>query len=98
MDSHKAQTTTAEVRMNDIRERNWTDVEVQEAISAIKKQPGLWEELEQIERTTGEFRNTEASTKELRVLARLHPECTLHEITQLNMAIRICRRVRLGLE
>jgi hypothetical protein len=84
--------------MNDINERNWTKIEVQEAIDAIKKEPSLWEELEQTERTTGEFRNTEASTNQRRVLARLHPDCTLHEITQLKLAIRIRRRAQLGLE
>jgi hypothetical protein len=80
------------------KSRDWTDTEVQEAISAIKKEPGLWEELEHIEKTTGDFANTEAEKREWRVLLALHPGSELHEKTQLYMAIRNYRRVQLGLK
>ena len=80
------------------KSRDWTEAEVQEAILEIKKEPGLWEELEQIEKTTGDFRDTEAEKKEWRALKRLHPECELHEATQLYIAIRKYRRGHLGLK
>jgi hypothetical protein len=69
---------------------------VQEAIAEIKKEPGLWEELKQIEKTTGDFRDTVAERKEWRRLIKLHPECQLHEMTQLHVAIRKYRRAQPG--
>jgi hypothetical protein len=79
------------------KSRDWTDTEVQEAVAAIKIEPGLWEELARIERTTGNFENSEAWLAENRILSTLHPECGLHEITQLYVAVRKHRRDELGL-
>ena len=78
--------------------RNWTEEEVHEAIAEIKREPGLWLELEHVERTTADFRGTEFGRREHRILVRLHPECTLSEITGLYWQIRDCRRSQLELK
>ena len=79
------------------KSRDWTEAEVQEAIAAIKQEPGLWEEVEHIEKTTGDF-EMEVHHKELRILFRLHQDCELNEITDLYHAIRNYRRAQLGLK
>ena len=72
---------------------------MQEAIAAIKKEFRFClEELERIEATTGEFRDVEAGLQEMRIVARLHPECELNEITDLLLAIRLFRRASIGLK
>jgi hypothetical protein len=71
-----------------VKSRNWTEADVQEAIAKIKEEPGLWQELEKIEKTTAEFRNTEAGLRERRILAELHPNCSLNEITDLYVPVR----------
>jgi hypothetical protein len=79
------------------KSRSWTGVEVQEAVTALKREPGLWEDLARIEATTGEFREVEAGVQEARIVTRLHPECELNEITDLLLAIRLYRCAALGL-
>jgi hypothetical protein len=78
------------------KSRKWTDVEVQRAIAEIKKEPNLWEELEKIEKTTGDFRGTPAGLKEQEIVASLHRDCELNELTDLHVAIRRRRRTFLG--
>ena len=80
------------------KSRSWTDAEVQHAIAEIKKEPGLWEELERIEATTGELGDVEAGRKEERIVVRLHPECGLKEVVDLLLAIRLFRCAALGLK
>jgi hypothetical protein len=77
--------------------RKWTEAEVEEAVAALKKHPGLWEELERIEATTGEFGDVEAGLEEMRIAKRLHLDCELNEITDLLLAIRLYRRAALEL-
>jgi hypothetical protein len=79
------------------RWRKWTDAEVEEAIAEIKREPGLWEELERIEKTTAGF-NTEVGKREWDILIKLHPECPLREINDLYCPVRSYRRAQLGLE
>jgi hypothetical protein len=69
------------------KSRDWSDAEVQEAVAAIKAEPGLWAELENIEKTTGESNGTEVGFKELQVLARLHSGCELHLATVLSSPV-----------
>ena len=80
------------------KSRKWTQAEVEEAIAVLKSEPGLWEELERIEATTGEFRDVDAGFQEQRIVTRLHPECELNEITDLLLAIRLFRRAKLELK
>jgi hypothetical protein len=80
------------------KSRSWTDAEVENAVAALKNEPGLWEELERIEATTGEFRDVEAGLQETRIVMRLHPECELNEITDLLLAIRLLRRAAVGMK
>jgi hypothetical protein len=63
--------------------RTWTTAEIEEAIAAIRKEPGLWGELSRIEAKAGEFRDVEAGVQERRIDTQLHPECELNEITEL---------------
>lgn len=79
------------------KSRQWSEVEVEEAVAALKREPGLWEELERIEATTGEFRGVDAGLKEQQIITRLHRECELNEITDLLLAIRRTRRAKFGL-
>jgi hypothetical protein len=79
------------------RSRAWAQAEIDQAIAAIKRVPGLWEELKQIEATTGDF-DVDAGLKAERIVVRLHPECELNEITDLKIAIRLLRRAELGLK
>jgi hypothetical protein len=78
--------------------RQWTQAEVQEAIAAVKNEPGLWAELEEIEKTTGDLTDTEAGLREQRILARLHPGCRLIDDNELYAAVRLYRLAKLGLE
>ena len=78
--------------------RNWTEADVLEAVTEMKKNPELWQEIEHIEKTTGDFRDTDTGSKETRILARLHPECSLFETTDLYQAVRKYRRAQLGLK
>jgi hypothetical protein len=78
------------------KSRAWTQAEAEEAIAALKAEPGLWEELKRIEATTGEFRGTKAGLRQSQILARLHRECELNEITDLLIAVRKSRRIELG--
>jgi hypothetical protein len=87
----------AEIEMKAAK-RVWTKAEVQAAVEALKREPGLWQELEHIEATTGEFRGVEAGVKEQRVVTQLHAECKLSEITDLLLAVRVFRRAGLGLK
>lgn len=82
------------------KSRNWTEVEVLEVVAAIKMEPGLWEELEYIEKTTADFRDTDLVKREWAVLKKFHPdpECELNEMSQLYGAIRKYRRAQLGLK
>ncbi len=84
--------------MKEVKSRDWTEMEVRRAVAEIQREPGLWEELERIEKATGEFRDSDAADKELGILTKLHPECSLHEITQLYVAVRKYRRDLLGLK
>ncbi|WP_315806671.1 MULTISPECIES: hypothetical protein [unclassified Bradyrhizobium] len=78
------------------KSRDWTEAEVGEAVASIKREPGLWDELRRIEQTTGDFDN-DVGLRADRIVARMHPECELHEITQLLIAVRLVRRAELGL-
>jgi hypothetical protein len=80
------------------KSRLWTENDVHEAIAKMKEEPGLWPEIEHTERTTGDFRDTDTGKRERQVLARLHPDCTLLEITDLYVAVRKHRRSKLGLK
>jgi hypothetical protein len=80
------------------KSRVWTTAEIEEAIAAIRTEPGLWDELSRIEAITGEFRDVEAGVQERRIVTQLHPECELSEITQLMLAVRLSRRAELGLK
>ena len=80
------------------KSRKWTEAEIQDGIAAIKSHPGLWEEVENIEKATGEFTDTEAGLQEYRILKRLHQETMLNELADLYAAIRRHRRARLGLK
>jgi Protein of unknown function (DUF1629) len=84
--------------MKTAKSRSWTDADVQETIAEIKKKAGLWEELERIEATTGEFRDVDAGLEQTRVVIGFHPKCELNEITDLLLAIRLVRRATLGLK
>jgi hypothetical protein len=75
----------------------WSEAEVQQAIAEIKKEPGLWDELERIERTQRDFGETKAGNREFSILVNLHPECVLNEIGQLHGVIRAYHRRQLGL-
>jgi hypothetical protein len=83
--------------MKRAKSRNWTQAEVDEAIAAINREPGLWEELRRIEATTGEF-DVDAGLRAERIVVQLHPECELNEITDLLIALRLSRRAQLGLK
>jgi hypothetical protein len=87
-----------ERKMPIAKSREWTEEEVQEAIATIKRERGLWEELEQVEKTTGDFGDTDLADRERGVLVRLHSDCELSEITQLYVAVRAHRRAELGLK
>ena len=78
------------------KSRKWDQAEVEEAVAALKKRPGLWEELVRIEATTGEFGFDGAGLEEMRIISRLHPDCELNERTGLLLAIRLYRRAALG--
>jgi hypothetical protein len=79
------------------KSRAWTQGEIDQAIAAIKRVPGLWEELMQIEAATGDF-NVDAGLKAERIIMQLHPECELNEITDLKIASRLSRRAELGIK
>jgi hypothetical protein len=80
------------------KSRNWTETEVQAAISVIRAEPGLWNELEHIEKTTADFRDTDVGLRERVLIKKLHPTSTFHEITQLYFEVRKFRRAALGLK
>jgi hypothetical protein len=82
------------------KSRAWTEAEVQEAVAAIKREAGLWQELEHVEITTADIRQTELFRREMTILRRLHPdpELGLHEMTGLYGVVRDFRRARLGLK
>jgi len=80
------------------KSRVWTESEVQHAIAEMRKVPNLWDEIERIEKTTGDFTGTEVDRQERRIMSRLHPECELNEVTDLYIAIRKYRRAQLGLK
>jgi hypothetical protein len=80
------------------KSRSWTEDEVKDAIAALKREPGLWEELERIEATTGEFTDTKAGFEQRRIISRSHPECELNEITDLLLAIRLRPRASPGVK
>ncbi len=77
----------------------WSEADVTEAVGVIKAVPGLWEELERIEKANIVDRKTiEGGRREYDVLARLHPTCDLNELTDLYMPIRKQMRAALGLK
>lgn len=84
---------------------NWTDAQVQEAITALKQEPGLWEALEHVEETTADFTFEADETahqlhrREMQVMRKLHPDPSLtpSEFTDLYSAVRTRRRQALGL-
>jgi len=77
----------------------WTEADINEAVVVIKAVPGLWEELERVEKASVIDRKTiEAGRREYDVLAKLHPDCDLNELTDLYMPIRRQMRADLGLK
>ena len=80
------------------KSRNWTETEVQAAISVIRAEPGLWKELEHIEKTTADFRDTDVGLRELALIQKLHPASSFRERNQLYGEIRKFRRAALGLK
>jgi hypothetical protein len=80
------------------KSKQWSEADVQEALAVIKAVPGLWEELERVEKASVIDRKTiEAGRREYDVLVRLHPGCDLNELTDLYMPIRRILRKGLGL-
>jgi hypothetical protein len=84
--------------MRPAKSRNWTVAEVEAAVAAIKAKPGLWDELERIEKTTADFRGTDIVRQEHAIIKKLYPDTTLSETTQLYGEIRKFRRAALNLK
>jgi hypothetical protein len=80
------------------KSRVWTPVEVEEAGVALRKEPGLWDELERLEKENGDFLESDAGRREMQIVARLHRGCELKEISDLLAALRRVRRKKLGLK
>lgn len=79
--------------------RDWTDEEVAVAVEFLKREiPDEWAELEQLELTTGDLRNTRASSILYASLKQLYPDTEGVAITDLAFQVRIIRRARLGLD
>jgi hypothetical protein len=79
--------------------RDWTEDEVAEAVAFLKQDmPEGWAELEELERTTGDLRVSEAADNLFALLSHLYPDCEPSEISQLAWKVRIARRSALGIE
>ena len=77
----------------------WSEEDIERAISEIKSVPGLWNQLEEMEKTTADFRGTELQRAEFSILGKLFPDhsLSLNEMTDLYAAVRKYRRAELGL-
>ncbi|WP_276120896.1 hypothetical protein [Pararhizobium qamdonense] len=79
--------------------RDWTEDEVAEAVAFLKQDmPEGWAELEELERTTGDLRESDAAGNLFAALSDLYPDCEPSEISQLSLKVRIARRSALGIE
>lgn len=79
--------------------RDWTEDEVTEAVAFLKQDmPEGWAELEELERTTGDLRESDAAGNLFAALSDLYPDCEPREISQLAWKVRIARRTALGIE
>lgn len=82
-----------------VEPKHWPDDEVMAAVEFLKRDiPTAWAELEELERTTGSIRGSEAALFQFGALANLHPECNPNEIVDLEWQVRLARRAALGLE
>ncbi|WP_148257331.1 hypothetical protein [Agrobacterium tumefaciens] len=79
--------------------RLWSDQEVLAAVEFLKREmPQEWAELEELERTTGDLRDSEVILAQFGALSRLHPDCGPREISNLSWQIRDFRRAALDLD
>lgn len=82
-----------------VEPRHWPDDEVTAAVEFLKRDiPEAWAELEELERTTGNLRDSDAWIFQFGALSNLHPECKPSEISDLAWQVRLVRRESLGLE
>lgn len=78
--------------------RDWTSEEVTEAAAYVKQErPDVWAELLELERTTGDLRESDAADIEMGLLGYLHPECDLSQLGQLMEKLRDKRLTELKL-
>ncbi len=82
-----------------VEPKHWPDDDVAAAVEFLKRDiPTAWAELEELERTTGSIRGSEAALFQFGALSNLHPECGPNEISDLAWQVRLARRAALGLE
>lgn len=81
------------------KSRQWGREEVQAAKRDIlKKKPGLWERLKEIEVATGDFSNLREWHLLCGVVAASHPECEGNEITDMVLELRKVWSTEIGSE
>lgn len=81
------------------KSRNWTSEEVASAVEHLKAtMPNEWAEVERLELSTGDLRESEAAGRIFGRLRNLYPECAFRDISHLEFAIRLVRRADLGLK
>jgi hypothetical protein len=58
-----------------LSQRNWTPAEVEEMRAFIQEtEPGLWEQLEEVELTTGDFTDLEITNRAISLIRAKHPQ------------------------
>lgn len=69
--------------------RKWTPAEVEEMRAFIQKaEPGLWEQLEEVERTTGDFTDLEIKNRVSKLIRQKHPESGRIDAMEMFVALR----------